>query len=428
MLRRITPSFIRQGRVPIRSLPITRALSAPAYSSSSLLARAHPPARIQASIVRSNPSQYSTISEERPTKSASSSRVTTTHVIVPEQLDRRGYVHGGDVLGWMDLSAACASGQFSGVACVTASVDAVHLIQPLRLGDLAILTSQVTRSWRSSMEVSIRVEAEHMLTGRRTLCSHAFITMVAMKEGRPTTVPELIPEGPEEVMMHAEADLRRSERFREREHRSKSKDSPKVIRDLRSYSDSLSATHTPTTSTSSLQLSRSPSTRTCGFLPAELTPADSFTESAETVLPAHTNMFGATFGGQMMKWMTQCALISAIRHCRKDLLLVSTDRLNFHSSTQVGDMITLRSVVSRSWGSSVEVYVTSESEGIGKGGSNTWSNDAFVTFVAVDDLDRPLSVPSLIPASAEEERMWEGGEARRALRLSQRAHVSADRG
>lgn len=291
------------------------------------------------------------------------------------------------------------------------------------------------------MEVSIRVESEHILTGRRTLCSQAFVTMVAMKDGKPVPVPELVPEGPEEVMMHAEADLRRSERFRERSLRSNAKDTPKVIRDLRCYSDALITSPAKSHPSSSGNSSSSPSLlnsrsypsfqsrgKPCGLLPTELTPADSFTESAETVLPAHTNMFGATFGGQMMKWMTQCAIISAIRHCRKDLLLVSTDRLNFHSSTKVGDMITLRSVVSRSWGSSIEVYVTSESEAIGKGGSNIWSNDAFITFVAVDDLDRPLSVPTLIPASTEEERMWEGGEARRALRLSQRAHVTADRG
>ncbi|RKP26827.1 hypothetical protein SYNPS1DRAFT_27496 [Syncephalis pseudoplumigaleata] len=81
------------------------------------------------------------------------SKAVKTQKLSPNDVDDRGYAYGGVILAWMDVCAGTSANRFAGTPCVTASVDAVHFISPVRMSDVAILTAVVNRSWRTSFEV-----------------------------------------------------------------------------------------------------------------------------------------------------------------------------------------------------------------------------------------------------------------------------------
>jgi acyl-CoA hydrolase len=98
-------------------------------------------------------------------------------------------------------------------------MDRMTFLHPVYLGDLVTVRACVNAAWRTSMEVGVRVESEQVRTGEITHTSTAYLTMVALDdEGRPTEVPPLSPETPDELRRQREAELRRSNRLAEREH------------------------------------------------------------------------------------------------------------------------------------------------------------------------------------------------------------------
>ncbi|CAG8812381.1 2197_t:CDS:2, partial [Gigaspora rosea] len=95
------------------------------------------------------PPQKSQVPNERPAKL---SRFTTTNIALPSHADSRGLVPGGVVLSWIDLAAGTSAKKHAVYPCVTRSVDAVHFMHPIRVGDLIIIVSSVNKSWNTSME------------------------------------------------------------------------------------------------------------------------------------------------------------------------------------------------------------------------------------------------------------------------------------
>ena len=129
-----------------------------------------------------------------------------------------GSVHGGTVMKLCDEAAALAAIKHSRQAVVTAAMDRMAFLYPIRVGDLVTLSSTVNAAWRTSMEVGVRVEAENPRTGEVRHTNTAYLTMVALDEdGNPTPVPALIAETQTERRRMHEAELRRSHRLAERE-------------------------------------------------------------------------------------------------------------------------------------------------------------------------------------------------------------------
>ena len=129
-----------------------------------------------------------------------------------------GNVHGGTVMKFCDEVAAIAAIRHSGRRVVTAGVDRMIFLHPVLVGDLVTVRATVNAAWRTSMEVGVRVEREHVRTGEVEHTSTAYLTMVALdEEGRPTAVTPIEPRTAEERRRHAEADLRRRNRLAERE-------------------------------------------------------------------------------------------------------------------------------------------------------------------------------------------------------------------
>ncbi len=135
-----------------------------------------------------------------------------------EDANTAGYVHGGMIMRLCDEVAGIAAIRHCGVRVVTAGVDRMTFLYPVHVGQLVTVRATVNAAWRTSMEVGVRVESEHVRTGEVLHTSAAYLTMVALDdEGRPTPVPPLEPETPEERRREQEAQLRRNNRLAERE-------------------------------------------------------------------------------------------------------------------------------------------------------------------------------------------------------------------
>ena len=149
---------------------------------------------------------------------ASASRSTLVKWMGIGDANSAGFVHGGVVMYLCDEAAGLASVRHSGLRCVTAAVDRMTFLLPVHVGELLTLESSVNAAWRTSMEVGVRVEAENIRSGELTRTSTAYLTLVALDEdGRPTPVPPVEAETPDEQRRAREAQLRRDNRLAERE-------------------------------------------------------------------------------------------------------------------------------------------------------------------------------------------------------------------
>jgi acyl-CoA hydrolase len=129
-----------------------------------------------------------------------------------------GNVHGGVIMYLCDEVAGIAAVRHCGRRVVTVAMDRMTFLQPVYVGHLVTVKATVNAAWSTSMEVGVRVEAENIRTGEVTFTSTAYLTMVAIDDdGRPTPVPPIAPETPDEERRAREAQLRRDNRLAERE-------------------------------------------------------------------------------------------------------------------------------------------------------------------------------------------------------------------
>lgn len=144
---------------------------------------------------------------------------------------------------------------------------------------------------------------------------------------------------------------------------------------------------------------------------------DSRTIMTEMVMPNDTNPSGNLMGGNLMRWMDIVASVAAGKHCESEVVTASVDHVSFTKPIFKGDIVTLESAITRTFNSSLEVYVEVFAANM-KGGNNRMCNHAYFTFVALtDDLKKTRKVPKVIPLTREEEKLYEGAERRRELRL-----------
>lgn len=135
-------------------------------------------------------------------------------VVLPNDANPLGYILGGTVMHLIDIAGAIASYRHTRQRVVTAAVDGLQFLHPIKVGDLIILNARVTATFRTSLEVEVRVMSETSLTGERKLTSHAYLTFVAIDaDGRRVEIPDLVLESDEERARAAEAEERRQQRL-----------------------------------------------------------------------------------------------------------------------------------------------------------------------------------------------------------------------
>ena len=112
----------------------------------------------------------------------SDTRVEMTQIVLPTHTNNLQTVFGGQVAAWIDICAAVSAQRFSKGQTVTASIDELHFLKPIKQGMIVILQSQVNYAWGSSMEVGVIVEAEDPMTGIRNKCCTSYLTFVALDD------------------------------------------------------------------------------------------------------------------------------------------------------------------------------------------------------------------------------------------------------
>lgn len=149
---------------------------------------------------------------------ASASRVEMTQLVMPGHANVVGTAFGGTVMQWTDLAASMAAMRHARLPVVTASVDRLDFLSPVRIGQIAILRAQVNAVFRSSMEVGVEVLTEDPQSGEQRRCCDALLTFVALgADGRPVAVPPLEAASEEERRRERQAGVRREARLALRE-------------------------------------------------------------------------------------------------------------------------------------------------------------------------------------------------------------------
>lgn len=137
----------------------------------------------------------------------------------------------------------------------------------------------------------------------------------------------------------------------------------------------------------------------------------------EMVMPNDTNPLGNLMGGNLMRWMDIAAAVCAGKHCASHVVTASVDYVSFKKPILMGEIVTLHASATRAFNTSVEIYVEVFSADI-KGGNPRKCNDAYLTFVALDDETRqPCKAPAVIPLTDAEQQRFDSALHRRELRL-----------
>lgn len=145
------------------------------------------------------------------------SRVEAVHIVLPGQTNALGTIFGGTLMQWIDVAGAIAAARHAQGPVVTASMDRLHFLRPVKLGEVVIVQAQVNFAARTSMEVGVRVLAEDQRTRHQVQATRAYLTFVAIDEqGRPRPVQPLVTESLEDERRLQAATRRRAARLQER--------------------------------------------------------------------------------------------------------------------------------------------------------------------------------------------------------------------
>lgn len=148
------------------------------------------------------------------TKHPKDSAVVMTELVLPQHTNALGSIFGGTVMAWIDIAAAMCAMKHARTQVVTASIDALHFIAPVKMGHMVHLKACVNATGRTSMEVGVRVDSEDPLTGTQTHTATAYVTFVGLDgNGQPVAVPALVPESDAEIRRNQAAKKRRESRM-----------------------------------------------------------------------------------------------------------------------------------------------------------------------------------------------------------------------
>lgn len=146
------------------------------------------------------------------------------------------------------------------------------------------------------------------------------------------------------------------------------------------------------------------------------TPAESRTIMTDMVLPSETNPLNNLFGGELLARMDRAASIAARRHSRRITVTASVNHVAFNRSVPLGSVVTVEAAISRTFTTSMEVYIDVWMEDR-VSGERAKANEAIYTFVAVDDTGKPTKVPPLLPETPLEKERFAGALRRKQLSL-----------
>jgi len=147
-------------------------------------------------------------------KTVAESVTETVELVLPNDANPLGNMLGGKVMHFIDIAGGITAHRHAQSQVVTVAMDNLDFLYPIRVGELVVIHAHITRAFRTSMEVEVRVYREDYLTGQRQQTSSAFVTYVALDPaGKPQAVPPLIVRSREEKRRYREALARRRTRL-----------------------------------------------------------------------------------------------------------------------------------------------------------------------------------------------------------------------
>ena len=149
-------------------------------------------------------------------KPVSASRISIAQLMQPEHANNLGNVHGGWIMKLVDEAGALACMRHAQRRVVTVAIDSMTFRSPIKIGDLVLLTAEVTYVGHTSMEVEVQVQAENPITGERAKTNAAYLVFVALgDDGKRAAVPPLIAETDDEKRKFNEGQKRQARRLAE---------------------------------------------------------------------------------------------------------------------------------------------------------------------------------------------------------------------
>lgn len=147
-------------------------------------------------------------------KPPSASATHHEHMVRPQHTNALGTLFGGEVMAWVDTVAAACAMRHAGKQVVTASIDAMHFLAPIRLGWLVNLDATVNFTSQHSCEVGVRVTAQNAITGEHNHTASAYLTFVSLdSNGKPTPMVPVLPTTAKEKERYEQAQDRRTQRL-----------------------------------------------------------------------------------------------------------------------------------------------------------------------------------------------------------------------
>jgi len=153
--------------------------------------------------------------------------------------------------------------------------------------------------------------------------------------------------------------------------------------------------------------------------------SESYTVKTSNVLPPDTNNHQTLYGGRLLEYIDDVASIAARRHSRSKVVTASIDSVDFLEPINLGDVVILEAMVTHTGTSSMEVLVKISKEELEESGEVSLAAFSFLTFVALSDDKRPISVPALLPDNDRLKWLDETGEERAEHRKHRRDRSKA---
>ena len=148
--------------------------------------------------------------QDRLKKKVEDSSLVTSYLMMPQDANPHGNVYGGTIMKYVDAVAAAVAERHCRTNTVTASIDRMDFFKPVYIGDLLTLKASVNCTGETSLEIGVRIESENLRTGEFVHTGSSYLTYVALdRDGKPTIVPEIVPETEAERRRYNEALERR---------------------------------------------------------------------------------------------------------------------------------------------------------------------------------------------------------------------------
>jgi len=334
--------------------------------------------------------------------------VEKIEMVFPEHAGAPGQIHGGRMMQWITEAGTMAAARMAHGQVVLGAMDDIDFLHPVKVGEIAILRAQVEYIGRSSLEVGVRVWAENVRTGARSVTLNSHLVFVSVGDDtRPRPVRERIePRGAAELALVEAARQRREHRLARWAKR----------RNLETGAESGESEPRRT--------SDGPPSARAGL--ADPTPTNTTWrfESVRPVLPEDA-LFGTTmFAGKLLMALDEAGGILSMRYCRGLVMTACLDAMDFYAPISTHEVVTFKAGLNYVGTSSLEVGVKVVTE-------KPWTGEvrhactAFLTYVHLGPDLRPRPCPPFTPNTVDEKRRWEAARERRDLRLARVKRLKA---